>query len=462
MAGNSVSRRHERQGSITNDDNLYRTAMSRVAAIAQTAKPFLFYGLVLFGLYLASLYNYLLFHSLVEIFSVVVGFSIFVLAWNSRERLENDFVLFLGIAYLFVSGLDLVHTLAYKGMGIFQSHDANLPTQLWIAARFVQSLSLLIAPVFLRRKLQVHLMFGIYAVVSVGLTAAMFADVFPACYVEGSGLTPFKIISEHVISLILVAAIVLLMHYRAAFDRKVVQWLVASLVFTIGAELAFTFYVSVYGLGNLIGHFFKLIAFYLIYIAIVEMGLKKPQRLLFRNLKRQQEALKNALQEVQRLAITDPLTGLYNRGHFSKVGEDEVRRAVRYGHPLSAIMLDIDHFKRANDTYGHSRGDHILREVAERCRHELRAVDVMGRYGGDEFVILLPENDLAAARRVAERLRKSIAQQKLHSTEGQATVTASLGVAALNREDSTLEALLSRADQALYVAKEGGRNRVST
>ena len=434
--------------------------MKRFAEILRKRIPLLFYGLIIFGLYLTSLYSYILFHSVAEIFSIVIGCSIFILAWNSQQRLDNSYLLFLGIAYLFVSVLDLIHTLAYKGMGVFPGYDANLATQLWIAARYVQSLSLLLAPVFLHRKLNVYLTFLFYTVVMIAVLAAIFANVFPACYVEGIGLTPFKIISEHIISFILLGAIALLLYYRSAFDRKVLEWLVASLILTILAELAFTFYVSVYGLGNLVGHFFKLIAFYLIYFAIVEMGLETPHRLLFRNMKRHEEALENALQEVQRLAITDYLTSLYNRRHFSKIGEDEVQRALRYQRPLSAIMLDIDHFKRLNDTYGHTVGDQILQGVAESCLQELRGVDVVGRYGGDEFVILLPENDLAAAKQVAERLRKSISKRRLKTTKGAAKVTASLGVVTMDSESPTLETLLSRADQALYVAKQKGGNRV--
>ena len=125
-------------------------------------------------------------------------------------------------------------------------------------------------------------------------------------------------------------------------------------------------------------------------------------------------------------------------------------------------MLDIDHFKRTNDTYGHTVGDHLLQEVAQSFRQELRRVDVVGRYGGDEFVVLLPENDLPAARQVAERLRKSIARRRIATPKGSAKVTASLGVAAVDCEENTLEQLLARADQALYAAKQRGRNRVSS
>ena len=118
-------------------------------------------ALVLLGLYLTSLYSYLLFHSLIEIFSIVVACAIFMLAWNARRFLEGEYyLLFIGVAYLFVAGLDLLHTLAYQGMGVFQGFDANLPTQLWIASRYVMSISLLVAPLMLDRKPKIHLRAG--------------------------------------------------------------------------------------------------------------------------------------------------------------------------------------------------------------------------------------------------------------------------------------------------------------
>jgi len=108
----------------------------------------------LLALYLTSLHNYLLFHSLVEIFSIVVPFGIFIIAWNSRVLLDNHYLLFIGVAYLFVWSIDLIHTLAYKGMGVFKGQETNLTNQLWIGARYLYSLSLLIAPFFIRRRMK--------------------------------------------------------------------------------------------------------------------------------------------------------------------------------------------------------------------------------------------------------------------------------------------------------------------
>jgi PAS domain S-box-containing protein len=257
--------------------------------------------LVFFTLYLTSCYRYLLFHSLAEIFSVVIACSIFVIAWNSRQFLDNNYFLFIGIAYLFVGSLDLLHTLAYKGMGVFQGYETNLPTQLWIASRYMESLSFLFAPLFLKRKLKVNLLLLTYtAGASLLLMSIFYWEIFPACFVEGVGLTPFKKISEYIISLILLGSMILLLRNRGEFDKRVLTWVVWSLLVTIASELAFTFYIDAYGFSNLIGHFFKILSFYFIYKAIIETGLSKPYNLLFRNLKRSEETLREERERAQK------------------------------------------------------------------------------------------------------------------------------------------------------------------
>jgi PAS domain S-box-containing protein len=250
---------------------------------------------ILLFLYVISLGNYLLFHTIAETFSIVIAFSIFVLAWNSRRVMENSYLLFVGIAYLFVGGIDLLHTLAYTGMGVFPGETTDFATQLWISARYMESFSLLIAPFFLGRRIRVERVLLAYLAVSYFFVAAILHHrIFPTCFVEGVGLTPFKKVSEYVISLILVGAAAGLLRKRAYFDRDVLRLLLASIALTIASELAFTFYVSAYGLSNLIGHFFKVVSFYLIYKAIIETGLRRPYNLLFRELKHREEALRES------------------------------------------------------------------------------------------------------------------------------------------------------------------------
>lgn len=265
---------------------------------------FAFGASILATLYLISLQSYLLFHSLTEIFSCVIAFGIFLVAWNSRQFMKIDYLLFVGIAYLFVAGLDLLHTLAYKGMGVFPSYDANLPTQLWIATRYLQSGSLLIAPIFFNRKVRPFLIAGTFSLVSLSIVALIFYwGSFPDCFVEGQGLTSFKKASEYLISLILLGALGLLIRHRADLPKKVFVLIGGSIGATIGSELAFTFYVSVYGLSNLAGHFFKLIATYLMYKAIVETGLREPYELLFRELVSERDSLGREASERKKAEI---------------------------------------------------------------------------------------------------------------------------------------------------------------
>lgn len=175
----------------------------------------------LFGIYLTSLYGYLLFHSLAEGFSIVIACGIFMIGWNSRRLLQNHYLLFIGIAYLYVGGIDFLHMLAYKGMGVFEGYGANLPTQLWIAGRYVEALSLLAATIFLHRKLSPRPTFVAYGLSAGLLLGSIFYwKIFPDCFVEGAGLTPFKIHSEYVICLILLAAIGFLIKNSKNLDRN--------------------------------------------------------------------------------------------------------------------------------------------------------------------------------------------------------------------------------------------------
>jgi len=166
--------------------------------------------------------------------------------------------------------------------------------------------------------------------------------------------------------------------------------------------------------------------------------------------------------EVQSQALTDPLTGLYNRRGLYELGRVEFTRSNRMGRPFTGIMIDIDHFKQINDTYGHYTGDLVLCELAKRCKSCVREIDYVGRYGGEEIIILLPETNMNDGLEVAERLRLAIAGKPMQVEQGlELNVAASLGVAQRDENTTSLDMLIARADQAMYIAKHKGRNRVA-
>jgi two-component system cell cycle response regulator len=178
--------------------------------------------------------------------------------------------------------------------------------------------------------------------------------------------------------------------------------------------------------------------------------------------KRYTERLRDNVQASIEMAITDGLTGLFNRRYMETHLGTLVEQAAQRGKPLAALILDIDHFKSINDTHGHDGGDDVLREFALRVRKSIRNIDLACRYGGEEFVIIMPETDMAVAAIVAERLRRRIAGEPFPIQQGAQllNVTLSIGLAALAGTQDTAATLLKRADQALYRAKRDGRNRV--
>ena len=264
------------------------------SAKVENLTSFILFAAAVCGLYVSSLYSYLLFHTLVETFCIFVMLAVFLLSWNSRSLLDNHYFLFLAISFLSSGAFELVHTFAYKGVGIFPGYDANLPTQCWIAFRYVFSLSFLAAPLFTTRKLKVPATLAGFAVVTVLLLSAIFSGNFPDCFVEGSGLTPFKVYSEYLIIAFLFAAIALLLRKREFFDPRVLKALVLSMASATAAEAAFTQYASVYGPANLVGHLFLFLSAFLIYRAMVVTGIREPAAVLFRNLELSREALKNS------------------------------------------------------------------------------------------------------------------------------------------------------------------------
>lgn len=270
--------------------------MSRPTSIATVQLPesllrWSGYAVVLAAIAATAQYSYVLFHTLIEVFRIVVIFGIAAIAWNARREIDNPFLLVAGLAYPAVGILELLHTLSYKGMGVFPA-DANLPTQFWIAFRGYESAAMLFAASFLGRPAP-----------SAGTTAVGFMAIggalgwlvltgrFPDCFIEGSGLTAFKIAAEYVIAAAFVATLVPFQRHRNEFDADILVPAALSMATGAAAELAFTQYVSVFGGANYIGHLLLLTSTYFLYRALLIQGIRKPQLMLFQHLTREREVL---------------------------------------------------------------------------------------------------------------------------------------------------------------------------
>ena len=325
---------------------------------------------VLLGLYFTTRVNYLLFHALAEGFSIVVASSIFIITWNSKKYNRNPYLLFVGIACLFIALLDMLHTLSYTGMPIFTDYD-YYANQLWIGARYMESATLLLAFTFIRRGKvpRANIVFVIYTVITCLIIASIFYwKIFPECFVEGKGLTPFKKNSEYFICLILLASMLLLVKNREKFERKVFLLILLSIVSTIISELSFTFYISNYGLSNVVGHYFKIFSFLLMYEAIVKTGMEKPLELIFHDL---DQANKRLSQEIEiRISVQ----------HEKELLIDQLKQTLDEINTLKGILPLCSFCKKIRDEHGHwqqvdvyihehSQAD-ISHSICPECMHK--------------------------------------------------------------------------------------------
>jgi signal transduction histidine kinase len=250
-------------------------------------------------LYYLSRINYLLFHGLVELSSVAVAITTFSIGWHARHISRNNSFTLLAVAYLAVGGLDLFHTLSFKGMGVFPGAGVDVPTQFWIAARSLQAGAYLTSGWLLVRHRKGHTRYWTGGFLAAGLLLGLAIwpmKIFPACLTDG-GLTPFKIGAEYAISAVLAVSAWFYWRGRVLLDRGLVHLLLASIGLSILSELSFTLYQDVHGLANCLGHLFKVGSVFLVYRALVLGALRNPYQSLFRDLTLSNQALDQELEQ---------------------------------------------------------------------------------------------------------------------------------------------------------------------
>lgn len=243
--------------------------------------------LLLLGISIISFYNYLLFHTIAELYTIITFLCITILASNAYALSPTNidpFYKFIGIASFFIAVIHILHALAYKGMGVFPGSTANLPTQLYIISRYMLSLSLLAAAFFSNKKVKESLVVLLYAVIiSLLLLSVFYWKVFPACYIEGQGLTTFKIVSEYIICTIFLLAAFYLYYNRQNFHTKVLKHTFRAIAFAIAGELLFTLYIGVYDYFNMLGHLLHVLSAIYLYRGMVQQVLKTPYVQFFPN-----------------------------------------------------------------------------------------------------------------------------------------------------------------------------------
>ena len=292
--------------------------------------------------------NFLLFHTMAELFSIVITFAIFMFTWNTRKVINNNYLLFIGTALIFVGFLDLIHSLSYSGLNIIpvlNEQSANYPTQLWIAARYLQSISFFIAPFFFRKKLNIPYVITIYHLYIIGIIISIFYwQIFPDCCLNETELTAFKKISEIIISLILLAAIYNLWKNKSKFEPNLWKLMILAVISSIISELCFII-LDVYGIINAIGHIFKIITFFLIYKAIIIAGIKTPLESLFYDLNQSRLKLldhKNKLEiEVQKAVeeVEERNKMLVLQSRHAQLGEMIAAITHQWKQPLNQISV---------------------------------------------------------------------------------------------------------------------------
>ena len=265
--------------------------------------------------------HYLLFHTMAELFAIVVSFSIFILTWVGQRYLVNGYLIVLGAAYGAIGLVDVFHTLTFRGMNLFPGVSTNYPTQFWLIARFLEALALLIAPQVISRKPNFYLVGSAFMAVALAASAAVTLQVFPATFVDGVGLTPFKVYAEYIIIAMLVLALFMLYRARQHFEPRILFLLGVSLVLAVATEFCFTYYGSFYDFTNELGHYFRFLTVALAFMAIVISGVRQPMDLIFREVDALNKKLSESELRMSAVFLSSPIGIVISRLEDGKILE---------------------------------------------------------------------------------------------------------------------------------------------
>ena len=377
--------------------------------------------------------------------------------------MENNYLLFISLAYLFIGFIDLLHTLSYAGMNIFRDYDfyAN---QLWIAARYTEAFTLLAGFLFIgsRRKINVYAVLALYAALTALVTLSVFTwKIFPICFIQGKGLTPFKVYSEYIISGILLATAYLLYRHKSSFRPKVYSYMMYSIIYTIVAELAFTFYISNYGISNLVGHYFKIFSFYCIYRSVIVTGIEEPQQTIFKELVDKENMLVEANRTKDKLFsilmhdMRGPITALHDFMHDAKYNFDsytreDIKLMIDAGHESVSI---INRLLGNMYTWIRTQSEHIKPDIktykmSDLVRDSLRPYKTAAETKKIELAVdISPELEINTDREIFKAIVRNLINNsvKFSHQGGKISVSAEIDIRCVK---------LSISDNGVGIGKE--------
>ncbi len=390
--------------------------------------------------------DFLAAHSLMEVFAIIVAALVFFTGHGVQQAERSTRSMVLGCAFLAVALFDILHFLSYIGMpDLISQNTPHKAILFWLGGRIAAGLGLL-AYVLLpdapaeRSPWRRHAWIGVLLVVSaLSFSLLQSPDFVPAMYVVGKGLTSLKVTIEWGVFGFYLAIAALLYLRRTRITHCDFQSLMLALLLMSAGELFFTVYVEVSSTANLLGHTYKVFAYYFLYRAIYAEAVSRPFR------------------QMRHMLTHDDLTGLPNRTAFSERLTHSVARARHDGTSCAVLLLDLDHFQNVNDTLGHEQGDLLLVAVADRIRATLPATSFMARFSGDEFVILLEEASVGRAKQVGAELLQVMARE-FDIGNDHLAISASIGIVVYPADGESASGLMRYADLALHRAKSAGRN----
>lgn len=409
------------------------------------------------GLYATSRSNVPLFHGLVGAYGAAVAFAIFMVAWNCREYGSNTFLTVVGVAYLAVGFLDILHTFSLQGMRIFtDSQEYAYP--LWIASRFLESGSLVAGLLTLRpgKHPQPYLLLALYVMITAAVVLSIFIlGGFPACFVEGQGETLFKRVGEGIVIILFGMCLILLRGRKSSFSEGVYRLFQWAMLAAVVSETALYFDKSVHGVSCFIGYYLKLVSMYFLYRAIVQTGMLSPYGHVFRELKAKER-------ELQKLALMDELTGLYNRRAAFMFLRKTLSRSERAEKPCTICYVDVDALKTINDRFGHKEGDRVIRAMGRAILAGIREMDYGCRIGGDEFLMVFPECREAQVLPIIDRIREQL-QTLLKDRLWEFPVDFSYGLSEYKGYGvPDVDRIVETADNRMYENKDTVKKKVRT